>query len=330
MTTLSPIMHNPTDTPLTSGSSQVTHPSIRKGLLGTVIPYLQLMRLPQWVKNSFLFLPMFFSGEMFKIPLLIDAGLGFLAFSFVASSIYIINDFMDREADRLHPVKQYRPLAYGLVSPTSGLVLSGVCLIIGILLGLMVREKFLFVLMIYYAMNLAYSIRLKHISILDVLILSMGFVLRIKAGGVATHVAISEWLMIMVFLLSIFMAVAKRRDDLVIKQKSGLDLRPSVKGYTIEYLNMTMALLAAVIIVAYLMYTISPETVNRLKTYRLYYTTVFVLAGLLRYLQITIVENNTGSPTRLLLKDRFLQLTLLAWVASFYFILYVPDISLFK
>jgi 4-hydroxybenzoate polyprenyltransferase len=323
-------MHNAENTSLTSGSSQVTHPSVRRGLLGAVIPYLQLMRLPQWVKNSYLFLPMFFSGEMFKTPLLVQAGWGFLAFSFVASSIYIINDYMDRDADRLHPVKQYRPMAYGLVSPASGLALSGLCLLIGIGLSLMVKEKFLFVLMLYFFMNLGYSLGLKNVSILDVLILSMGFVLRVKAGGVATHVAISEWLMIMVFLLSIFMAVAKRRDDLVIKQKSGLDLRTSVKGYNVDYLNMVMALLSAVIVVAYLMYTISPETVTRLKTYRLYYTTVFVLAGLLRYLQITIVENNTGSPTRLLLKDRFLQLTLLAWIASFYFILYVPDISLFK
>ncbi len=330
MFTLRDIMHNVTNTPLTSGTTQVTHPSMKRGLLGTVIPYLQLMRVQQWVKNSYLFLPMFFSGEMFRLPLLVQAGWGFLSFCFVASSIYIINDYMDREADRLHPVKQFRPMAYGLVSGTSGLILSGVCLALGVGLGAMVKDKFLFVLLLYFFMNLAYSLGLKNISILDVLILSMGFVFRVKAGGVATHIAISEWLMIMVFLLSIFMAVAKRRDDLVIKQKSGLDLRASLKGYNIDYLNLIMALLAAVIVVAYLMYTISPETVARLKTYRLYYTTVFVLAGLLRYLQITIVENNTGSPTRLLLKDRFLQLTLLAWIASFYFILYMPDISLFK
>jgi hypothetical protein len=134
----------------------------------------------------------------------------------------------------------------------------------------------------------------------------------------------------MFFLLAFFMAVAKRRDDLIIKLSSGTDMRKSVKGYNLEFLNGILSLTTAIIIVAYLIYTISPEVMDRWKTYRMYYTSLFVIAGLLRYLQITFVENNTGSPTKLLYKDKFLQVTLVLWIISFYIIIYLPDFSIFK
>lgn len=311
-------------------SSQLTHERARSGGVRGILPYLRLMRLHHWVKNSFLFLPLFFAGQMFNVDLLLHTLWGFLAFGLVASSIYILNDFMDREADRLHPVKCKRPLASGEVPAAAGLALGAVCLIGGVTVAWFIKEKFLFVLMIYFFMNLGYSLGLKNVSILDVFILALGFVLRIKAGGVITHVAISQWLMIMIFLLAIFMAVGKRRDDVLIKLSTGMDMRKVVKGYNLEYLNIAMSLISAIIIVAYLMYTISPEVMAQWKTYRLYYTTMFVIAGLLRYLQICLVENNTGSPTKLLLKDRFLQVTLLLWGASFYAIIYMPDFNLFK
>ena len=289
-----------------------------------------LMRPHHWIKNLFLFLPLFFAGEAFHINKLLDTTIGFFAFSLIASSIYVLNDYMDIEADRLHPQKCNRPLAAGTVSKAAALTLFLVCLLAGIGLGILIKPKFLFVLVLYFLMNLCYSLGLKNISIRDVVLLSIGFVLRVKAGGIITMIAISQWLMIMVFLLAIFMAVAKRRDDILLKLESGVDLRKSIKGYNLDFLNACLALLSAVIIVAYLLYTISPEIMNRWKTYRLYYTTLFVLAGLLRYLQIAMIEQNTGSPTRLLYKDRFLQLTLAGWIVSFYIIIYLPDISIFK
>lgn len=291
---------------------------------------LLLMRPHHWIKNLFLFLPLFFAGEVFHFDKLLETTVGFFAFSFVASSIYILNDYMDIEADRLHPLKSNRPLAAGTVSRAAALTLMIMCLLAGITLGILIKPKFLFVLVLYFLMNLCYSLGLKNISILDVILLSIGFVLRVKAGGIITMIPISQWLMIMVFLLAIFMAIAKRRDDLLLKLQSGTDIRKSVKGYNLDFLNATLALLSAVIIVAYLLYTISPEIMHRWKTYRLYYTSLFVLAGLLRYLQIAMIERNTGSPTRLLYKDRFLQLTLAGWIVSFYIIIYLPDISIFK
>ncbi len=286
--------------------------------------YLKLLRPSHWAKNLFLYIPLFFAGEIFDLHKVAELLIGFFAFSLTASSIYVINDYKDVEADRLHPVKCKRPIASGAVSKSAALVFFVLCLAIGGLLAWYVKPKFAFVVGIYFIINLLYSFGLKNISILDILILSAGFVLRVKAGGVAATVAVSEWLMIMVFLLALFMAIAKRRDDVLIKTQSGQDMRKASKGYNMDFMNVMLALVSAVIIVAYLMYTMAPETMARFGTYRLYYTCLFVIGGLLRYLQITYVENNTGSPTKILYKDRFIQLTILLWVLSFYVIIYLP------
>ncbi|CAL1518271.1 decaprenyl-phosphate phosphoribosyltransferase [Chitinophaga sp. MM2321] len=287
--------------------------------------YIKLLRPKHWAKNAFLFIPLFFAGEIFNGDKFLQLLLAFIAFSITASSIYIINDYQDIEADRNHPEKCKRPLASGEISKPVALVLFALCVIIGMGLALYVRQKFAFVLGIYFVLNLFYCFGLKNISILDVMILATGFVLRVKAGGIAAEVATSEWLIVMVFLLALFMAIAKRRDDVLIKLQSGQEMRKAAKGYNLDFMNVMLSLVSAVIIVAYLMYTMAPETQERLHTYRLYYTALFVIGGLLRYLQITYVENNTGSPTKILYKDRFIQLTILLWVLSFYVLIYLPS-----
>lgn len=293
----------------------------------TLVPpmkYLKLLRPKHWAKNAFLFIPLFFAGQLFNLDKIVELIVAFISFSLVASSIYVINDYQDIEADKIHPVKCKRPLASGAVSKPAALVLFALCIIVGFALAWYVRPKFAFVVAIYFVINLFYSFGLKNISILDIIILAIGFVLRVKAGGVATEVAMSEWLMIMVFLLALFMAIAKRRDDVLIKLSSGQEMRKAAKGYNLDFMNVMLALVSAVIIVAYLMYTMAPETQQRFNTYRLYYTSLFVIGGLLRYLQITYVENNTGSPTKILYKDRFIQLTIFLWVLSFYVLIYLP------
>jgi decaprenyl-phosphate phosphoribosyltransferase len=256
--------------------------------------------------------------------------LGFLSFCFVASSIYIINDYRDIEDDKKHPVKSKRPLASGAVSKSTSLIICIILAIAGFAIGYFIREKFLFILAIYLVLNLAYSFGLKNVPILDIVILAIGFVLRIKGGAVIAHIGVSEWLNIMVFLLALFMAIGKRRDDVLLKQASGTDMRKAVKGYNIEFLNVVLALVCAVIVVAYFMYTMSPEVLLRMGTYRLYYTCLFVLAGILRYLQIIFVQSASGSPTKILYKDRFIQISLVLWIASFYLIIYMKDITIFK
>jgi 4-hydroxybenzoate polyprenyltransferase len=205
-----------------------------------------------------------------------------------------------------------------------------ILLIAGFAIAWFIREKFLFVLAIYFLLNLGYSFGLKNIPILDIIIVAIGFVLRVKGGAVIAKIGVSEWLNIMVFLLALFMAIGKRRDDVLLRLSSGIDMRKVIKGYNLDYLNVVLALVCAVIIVAYFLYTTSPEVIHRMGTYRLYYTCLFVLAGILRYLQIIFVNANSGSPTRILYKDLFIQITILLWIASFYLIIYMKDVRIFK
>ncbi len=293
--------------------------------------YIKLLRPKDWAKNVFLIVPSFFAGQFFapsRIPHIVE---GFIAFCFFASSIYIINDYRDIEDDRKHPVKSKRPLASGKVKKPAAIVICIILLIAGSILGYLADTKFLFlfILGLYFFINLAYSFGLKNIAILDILILSAGFVLRVKGGAVISQVDTSEWLIIMTFLLSLFMAIAKRRDDLILKGETGKDMRKSMSGYNLDFLNTMLGLSSAIIIVAYINYTVAPATLDRLHTYRLYYSSLFVIAGLMRYLQITFVLKKSGSPTEILYKDFFIQITLALWVISIYVILYLRDVTIF-
>ena len=292
--------------------------------------YLLLLRPKDWAKNLFLFIPLFFSGELFNWNFYPKLILGFVAFCFIASSIYIINDYRDIEDDKRHPEKSKRPLASGAVSKKLSLIICGLLIFAGFAVAYILREKFLFVLSIYFFINLIYSFGLKNIPILDIVILAIGFVLRVKAGAVIIYVGVSEWLNIMIFLLALFMAIGKRRDDVLLKISSGTDMRRAVKGYNLEFLNVVLGLVCAVIVVAYFMYTMSPEVLRRIGTYRLYYTCLFVLAGIMRYLQIIFVQSSSGSPTKILYKDRFIQVSLILWIVSFYLLIYMKDITIFK
>ena len=288
----------------------------------STLPLLKLLRPGQWAKNLFLFIPPFFAGEMLHSTLLLKLLVAFVCFSGVASAIYILNDYRDIESDRMHPEKRQRPLASGAVAPPIALTIMCVLAIGGLGVAYYLSTSFFVVLLLYFGMNVGYSLGLKHISILDIMMIAFGFLLRTVAGGFVVDIPISQWLVIMIFLLALFLALAKRRDDLTVGQTSGKLMRKSVENYNIEYVNACLTVLAGIIIVSYLMYTISDDVVNRLGEY-LYFTSIFVIAGMMRYLQIALVENNSGSPTKLLYSDRFLQLTLLAWIASFFVLLYV-------
>jgi len=293
--------------------------------------YITLLRPKHWAKNLFLFVPLFFAGKFFesdKIVLLIG---GFFAFSFLASSIYIINDYRDIEDDKKHPEKRYRPLASGSVNKTYSVILSVILTISGFVLAYFVDHsgKFLFITGIYYILNLMYSFGLKNISIIDILILATGFVLRVKGGAQLAHVNTTEWFIIMTFLLALFMALAKRRDDIMLKINTGTEMRKSMKGYSLEFLNTLLGLFAAILIVSYINFTVTPAAHQKFG-FRLFYTALFVIAAMMRYLQITFIHNKAGSPTDVLYKDRFIQITLLLWAASFFVILYLRDLTFFK
>lgn len=281
-----------------------------------------LLRIPQWIKNSFLFIPIFFAGDLFATDKLVIIFIGALSFSLVASAIYILNDLRDIESDKKHPEKKFRPIPSGEVTVTMATVVLIVCALIGFGITWFLDINFLFILLGYFLLNLAYSFGLKKISILDLLIVASGFVLRVLGGGVLAEVPVSHWLIIMIFLLSLVLVLAKRRDDILEFNKSGVALRSSIENYNLDFIHSILTMLSGIIVVAYLMYTISPEISKQFGTDHLYLTTVFVIAGVTRYIQITLVENKSGSPTKILYTDRFLHITLAGWVASFFLIIY--------
>ncbi len=177
------------------------------------------------------------------------------------------------------------------------------------------------ILLFYVLMNVAYTLWLKRYAIIDVMIISVGFVLRLMVGGAATGIELSHWIVLMTFLLALFLAFAKRRDDLLISQQTGVVVRKNVSSYNVGFLNSVMSIICAVTMMCYIMYTVSPEVIARFGRY-LYLTSIFVLAGILRYLQLTHVYEKSGSPTKILYRDRFIQAVIVAWVASFIIIVY--------
>ena len=285
--------------------------------------YFYLLRLHHWPKNAFIFVPAFFAGVLANWTMIFILAQGFVCFGFVSSVVYIINDYRDRETDRLHPTKKNRPLASGKISETTAIVLVLLLLAIAIPWGFFLSTAFGISLITYLAINVMYSMGLKNVAIVDTLIVSSGFLIRTVSGGWLALVPISQWLVIMVFLLSYFLAMGKRRDDLILFQQGQVPLRASSKNYSIEFVNTILSLLSGVIIVSYIMYTVSDEVVNRLHSEHLYITSLFVFAGLIRFLQITMVEERSGSPTRIFLTDVFIQLTLAGWILCFLIIIYV-------
>lgn len=280
---------------------------------------IKLLRLHQWIKNLFILAPLFFTFS-FDIVNLTNVIIGFFLFSLAASAIYVLNDYHDIAEDQTHPTKKNRPLASGAVSKKTAIVLMGLLLTISVFGSLIVSPSFALIVAIYIGMNIAYTFGLKHISILDISIIAIGFVLRIYAGSALINNTPSMWIILVTFLLALFLALAKRRDDCLLAL-DGKKTRKNIDGYNLEMVNAAMTLMAGVTVVSYIMYTVSPEVTQRLGTHDLYVTALFVIIGILRYMQLTFVEQNSGSPTKLVLKDRFLQLVLVGWIASFYLII---------
>lgn len=286
-----------------------------------------LLRPQQWIKNVFIFLPLFFHGDLTNVSMLINAVIAFFCYCFAASSIYCFNDIYDVEADRKHPKKCKRPIASGAVSIPKAYGLMAIMLMLSLALAYFSLGKtsmsVIGVICFYYLMNIAYCVKLKQIALVDVFIIAVGFVLRVVLGGVVNGIELSQWIVLMTFLLALFLAFAKRRDDVVLYQETGVLPRKNVNRYNLDFMNQAITIVATITLVAYIMYTVSDEVMMRFGSRYIYFTTIFVLAGILRYLQLTIVDVKSGSPTKVLMKDRFVQLCIVGWVASFLVLIYL-------
>lgn len=291
-----------------------------------MIKLITLLRPHQWLKNLFIFLPLFFSRNLMDVDYIIPTVIAFMAYNFAASSIYCFNDINDADSDKMHPIKKERPIASGSLSKKKAYVLMLFMLSLSlaiILLFLSVDNyKVLIIIIGYYGLNLLYTKILKNIPVVDVFIVAFGFVLRLFVGGACANIWISHWIVLMTFLLALFLAFAKRRDDLVFFNKTGVETGHSVNDYNLDFINQTITILASITMVCYIMYTVSEEVVARMNSSYLYITSIFVLAGIIRYLQLTIVHLKSGSPTKVLVKDRFLQVCIMGWTISFFIIIY--------
>lgn len=284
--------------------------------------YLKLLRVEQWVKNFFVFIPLFFSGNITNTDLFLKSIFAFFVFSFAASTIYIINDYSDIESDRQHPEKKKRPLASRAISKTSAIAILIFFVIFDTILVVLGQNwfghsllKFSSVITFYVIMNLAYTFKLKHVAIIDVTIIAIGFVLRVLAGGYATGIAVSQWAVLLTFVLALVLALGKRRGELINAQISG-KTRKALDGYNVQFADIALAVSCTLAIVCYVMFTLSPEIQHRFHE-RVFYTVIFVVFAFLRYLQQTLVYNRTESPTKIVYKDRYIQITLLLWVVVF-------------
>ena len=292
-----------------------------------MIHYIQLLRPLQWLKNLFVFAPIFFSSNLLKWELFWPTLIVFVSFCLISSSIYCFNDLRDADADRMHPKKCKRPIASGTVSVMGGYTMMLICTI-GALAILPFSQSpnlpYLYLIIgAYWVMNIAYCLRLKQYALIDVTIIAIGFVMRVLIGGLTTDIWISHWLVMMTFLVTLFLAFTKRNDDYRIYEQTGQKPRVSITGYNKSFINEATAIIASVTMVCYIMYTMSEEVITRMGTRYVYLTSGWVLAGMLRYLQNMIVFGLSGSPTKSLVKDRFIQFCVLGWIVSFFVIIYL-------
>jgi len=295
---------------------------------------IKLIRPKQWLKNIFVLVPIFFGGSLCDKSDMITGLITFLSFSFASSSIYCFNDILDKEVDSKHPVKRLRPIASGSVSVTKGYMLMIIMIILSIVSSLSLFQfnayensyncwLVIAVILSYWVLNIFYCAKFKQYAIVDVCIIAFGFVLRILAGGLAANIVLSHWIVLMTFLLTLFLSFAKRRDDVIMMNETGEAPRKNTIRYNITFINQAITITASVTLVCYIMYTVSPEVIAQLHTRYLYLTSVFVILGLLRYIQITVVDKRSGDPTKVMLRDRFTQLIVLLWALSFMFIIYI-------
>ena len=287
---------------------------------------IKVARPTHWIKNIFVFLPVFFGGALLNTTEVVAAALTFMSFSLAASAIYCLNDIIDVDADRAHPVKCKRPIASGAITIPQAYGMMTVSLLLSIVLMFLLPEghaKSILVIIAYFVINVAYCLRLKEYAIIDVCIIASGFVLRILAGGYATGVHLSKWIVLMTFLLTLFLAFAKRRDDVLRMNTTGRAPRKNTSRYNLTFINQAITITGSVLVVCYVMYTVSPEIIAQFATNKLYLTSILVILAILRYLQISVVDEKSGDPVKVALSDRATQLILLAWLLSFLIIIYL-------
>jgi 4-hydroxybenzoate polyprenyltransferase len=296
------------------------------GVSGRSLPASLLISLrpEQWTKNVVVFAALGFGMQLFDPRALARTVLAFIVFCGLSGVVYLMNDVMDREGDRRHPLKARRPIASGDLSPGAALTAAAIIAAGALGLAFWLGVRFAIVSAVYLALLAAYSKQLKHVVILDVMTLAIGFVLRAVAGAVVINVAISHWLLVCTILLALFLALSKRRHELVLLADGAAEHRRILGEYSPYLLDQMIGVVTASTLIAYIFYTISPETQQKFQTQWLGLTIPFPLYGIFRYLYLVHRKEGGGSPTAMLMNDRPLLVCVALWAIAVVVIIYRP------
>ncbi|MCC6550497.1 MAG: decaprenyl-phosphate phosphoribosyltransferase [Ignavibacteriaceae bacterium] len=276
----------------------------------------------QWIKNIFLFTPLIFSEHLFSGSHLMKTAAGFLVFSLTSSAVYIFNDILDYDRDKIHPAKRNRPIASGALNKTTAAIFGAVLLIIAAVGASQLSTSFLIVVGIYLLINILYGTGLKEVILLDVFCISSGFLLRVISGAVIIDVPISKWLLVCTLTMSLFLGFAKRRHELVLLGEVGGSHRKVLTEYSKEFLDQIITVLTTTTVISYLLYTISEETRAKFNTDKLIFTSLFVFYGVFRYIWLIDKNRGTGDPSKVLFGDAGIAASVALWFLSAIVIIY--------
>lgn len=281
------------------------------------------LRPKHWIKNLFIFLALIFGKKLLVFPANLKTVIAFCLFSLAASVVYLVNDIIDIEKDKIHPTKRLRPIASGKVSIRQATITAFILGILSIALAFMLDVYFGYIVVIYLVFNFIYSKILKEVAIIDVFCIGCFFLLRIISGGVVIGVELSHWIIIMTVLLALFLGFNKRRQELKLLERGATHHRPALTKYNLYFIDQMIAITASSIVIAYTLYTVDARTVREFGTKSLMFSIPFVYYGVFRYLYLIHKVKRDGDPTAILLSDRKMQINLMLWVIVCITIIYL-------
>jgi 4-hydroxybenzoate polyprenyltransferase len=293
--------------------------SDRVSLMSKIAAFIKLLRPKQWIKNLFVIAPLIFAKHVFEYDYIVKIVVAFGLFCLISSSVYVLNDIIDCEKDRLHPKKKNRPIASGLISKAEAIVLLVITLPLVIGISFFVDRFFGLAILFYFINNVLYSYRIKNMVILDVMSIAIGFLLRVIGGALIIKVNISPWILLCTLLLSLFLGFSKRRNELVVLENGAENHRKILEEYSLEFIDNMLSIVTASTVMAYCLYTFSANNGN----FRMMITIPFVLYGIFRYQYIIYKKNEGGSPEDAVLSDMPLMFSILLWGIISIIILYL-------
>lgn len=281
------------------------------------------MRPDQWIKNLFVFTALLFSENLLNVSKDVNALVGFIVFCMITGCAYIINDLVDLEKDKLHPAKSQRPITSGKLQKPTAIKVTVIVCIMSLILAFYMNAYFGIIVLIYFLLNISYSIYLKNIVIIDVVTIASGFVLRVLGGAVVISVAASQWLILCAILLSLFLGFSKRRHELVLLEDNATGHRKVLEHYSPYFLDQMISVVTASTLICYALYTMSKDTIEKLGTSKLIYTIPFVLYGIFRYLYLVHQKEKGGSPTEVVFTDKPMIINISLWVIASVIFIYI-------